>query len=110
MTSILSGETKRGTLSGVLPAVTAGVHEIRIQATRLARSDPFTPVQYIDNIRLSGSAVDPGSFIRGDSNGDGQHNITDPIFTLDNLFGGVDALPCSAAADATRNASRSPSL
>lgn len=37
--------------------VTAGDHEIRFQVTRQASTAPFTPVQNIDNVVLSGSAV-----------------------------------------------------
>jgi hypothetical protein len=38
--------------------------------------------------------------LRGDANGDATHNITDAIYTLNNLFGGGPALPCRAAGDA----------
>ena len=37
--------------------------------------------------------------IRGDSNGDGSVNISDPTFILQHLFLGGEAPPCEAAAD-----------
>ena len=40
------------------------------------------------------------NMLRGDSNGDAAHNITDSIYTLNNLFGGGPTLPCNAAGDA----------
>lgn len=43
--------------------------------------------------------VEPGSFIRGDSNLDGALDISDPIVTLISLFAG-DALPCADSGDA----------
>jgi hypothetical protein len=40
-----------------------------------------------------------GSFRRGDVNGDGKEDITDPIFLLGFLFLGGSATPCPDAAD-----------
>jgi hypothetical protein len=40
------------------------------------------------------------SFRRGDADGNGNVNITDPIFTLNSLFAGAGALSCPDAADA----------
>ena len=46
-------------------------------------------------------AVTGTSFLRGDANGDSQHDVGDAIFTLGVLFGtSPDPLPCPAAADA----------
>jgi hypothetical protein len=39
------------------------------------------------------------SFIRGDTNGDGSINITDPLVELDSLFKGAGTLICPDAAD-----------
>ena len=40
------------------------------------------------------------SFVRGDTNADGQRNIADVVFLLENLFGRTDVpLPCHAACD-----------
>jgi parallel beta-helix repeat protein len=59
--------------------------------------------------RLCGRAVDAGAyefceraevrFLRGDANGDGQTDISDPISILLSLFGGQAPLPCAASAD-----------
>ncbi|MDG1454583.1 MAG: hypothetical protein P8R38_00090, partial [Planctomycetota bacterium] len=38
-------------------------------------------------------------FLRGDPNQDGTVDISDPILTLDFLFGSTSALPCPDAAD-----------
>ncbi len=43
----------------------------------------------------------PGTpFLRGDSNADGERNLTDAVFTLSYLFGGGPKPPCLKAADA----------
>jgi hypothetical protein len=42
----------------------------------------------------------PGQFIRGDSDGDGELSIADPVRTLNYLFLGTVALSCLDAADA----------
>ena len=39
-------------------------------------------------------------FLRGDPNGDGTTDISDPILLLEFLFGSVSALTCPDAADA----------
>ena len=39
------------------------------------------------------------TFLRGDANGDGGVNISDPTTTLNFLFRGVGPLPCAAAGD-----------
>jgi hypothetical protein len=42
----------------------------------------------------------PALFIRGDSNGDGGVDLSDPVATLAYLFLGESGLPCLDAADA----------
>ena len=42
-------------------------------------------------------------FIRGDSNGDGEINISDVIFTLSYLYRGGSVPPCIAATDSNGN-------
>ncbi len=51
---------------------------------------------------LAGFPAPPGvgPFLRGDSNNDGVHNISDPQYTLNFLFLGGPAPPCAATADA----------
>ena len=39
------------------------------------------------------------TFVRGDANGDGGVNISDPTTTLNHLFRGAGLLPCAAAGD-----------
>ena len=54
---------------------------------------------YLDDISIE-PAASPHTFQRGDSNGDGNYDITDPIALLAWLFGGGLDLPCEKAADA----------
>ena len=56
--------TERSSLLAVLDA-TGGSHEVRLQMTRPFREGSPTPLQFVDNVSLSGEAVDaipePGS-------------------------------------------------
>ena len=57
-------ETQFGTLSGAVPTVSAGTHTLAIRVTRpfLNLGGSPTPLQYIDNVVLAGSAVpEPGT-------------------------------------------------
>ena len=56
---------------------------------------------------VEATPIDPGigPFARGDSNGDGTVNISDPSATLNWLFLGGGDPPCLAAADANRDGS-----
>ena len=54
---IWAGDTERGRLSASLE-VTAGSHEIRLQMKRPFAQNWTTPLQFVDNVSLSGSAVD----------------------------------------------------
>jgi hypothetical protein len=44
--------------------------------------------------------TDERTFVRGDANGDGVVNISDPVFHLNALFIGGPPIPCDDAADA----------
>ncbi len=55
---------------------------------------PIPPVAQADD------PPSPGYFLRGDSNGDGRVDISDPIRTLNWLFNGAAVPPCLDAADA----------
>jgi len=46
----------------------------------------------------------PRAFHRGDANGDGEVNVTDPVFTLRHLFQGERAPSCLEAADTNNDA------
>jgi hypothetical protein len=54
--------------------------------------------------RCGGPTILPRTFRRGDSNSDGQVNISDPINTLSALFSGAAAPLCFDAADANDDA------
>jgi hypothetical protein len=54
---IWAGETHRDRLSASLP-VSAGLHEIRLQMKRPFAQNWMTPLQFVDNVSLSGAAVD----------------------------------------------------
>lgn len=45
-------------------------------------------------------AAEPAAFVRGDVNGDGDIDVSDPIAVLLHLFAGRETLPCPDAADA----------
>ena len=55
--------------------------------------------EVIDFVSFVDDSV-PGQFIRGDSDGDGELSIADPVRTLNYLFLGTVALSCLDAADA----------
>jgi len=61
---ILAGDTERDQLSASL-SVTAGLHEVRLQMKRPFAQNSTTPVQFVDDVSLSGEAVEaipePGS-------------------------------------------------
>ncbi len=54
----------------------------------------------IPSLTLADDPPSPGYFLRGDSNGDGRVDISDPIRTLNWLFSGAAVPPCLDAADA----------
>jgi hypothetical protein len=62
--SIDAGSIARSSLLATLD-VTGGTHELRLQMTRPLRESLQTPIQFLDNVSLSGEAVDaipePGS-------------------------------------------------
>ncbi len=64
--SLAGGDSVFGMLSGSVVGVIAGDHSVAIQVTRprqTSANPPETPLQYVDNVELSGSAVipEPGS-------------------------------------------------
>jgi PEP-CTERM motif len=59
---IWAGETERDRLSASLE-VSAGAHEIRLTMRRPYNQNETTPLQFIDNVKLSGSAVDDLSVV-----------------------------------------------
>ena len=59
-----------------------------------------TKVPYSLDTHLMVTAADGKLFVRGDSNGDGQLDISDPIRTLNYLFAGGVTVACQDAADA----------
>ena len=54
---ILAGQTEHGLLSSSL-SVSAGSHEIRLQMKRPFAQNGTTPLQFVDDVTLSGSAAD----------------------------------------------------
>lgn len=59
--SILIGATSRATLSASLD-VAAGAHEVGILVTRPSLQGDTTPLQFVDDFRLRGTAVDAATF------------------------------------------------
>jgi hypothetical protein len=67
---------------------------------RLLWSSPSLPKQVIPARHLySRKRTRPGAFLRGDGNGDGRFDISDPIATLGCLFSGTRCAACGDAAD-----------
>ncbi len=62
------------------------------------RGGPFTPVSTPLKVFVA-SPIGLGAFIRGDVNGDGALDISDPISTLGVLFLGGSAIDCPDSAD-----------
>ena len=50
-------QTEFGTLSGAVPTIVAGTHTLTILVTRPFLRSDSTPLQYIDNVVLTGSAI-----------------------------------------------------
>ena len=56
-----------------------------------------------DDVRLNVNFVAPGgvgAYVGGDANGDARIDLADPIWTINSLFRGGDASPCTDGADA----------
>ncbi len=75
----------------------AGVSFTAELILRLSAVEADEPGIYLRHLSL---VVEEPQFIRGDSNGDGQVAVNDPIFTLSYLFRGGEAPRCPDAADA----------
>ena len=62
---LAGGESVFGMLSGSVVGVTEGDHLVAVRVTRPRTAPPATPLQYVDNVELSGGAVvpEPGSVL-----------------------------------------------
>ncbi len=63
--SLAGDESAFGMLFGTVAGVTAADHTVAIRVTRPRTAPPATPLQYVDNVELSGGAVvpEPGSVL-----------------------------------------------
>lgn len=63
--SVVLGVPEFASLSVVIPVVTAGSHEVRFRMTREFLQSGETPLQYIDDVELSGTATvpEPGTLL-----------------------------------------------
>ena len=69
---------------------------------RLTVSDTLRPASInsaVVSVFVTSESLIRNRFLLCDSNGDFQHGISDPVFTLDALFRNANALPCEAAGD-----------
>jgi hypothetical protein len=72
-----------------------GSPPIQLIFTEAGETEPIRPLALDGEVLVSGDVT----FVRGDANGDGAVNISDPIFHLNSLFVGGEAVPCPDAAD-----------
>ena len=69
-----------------------------ISALVTVRGAAIRPVT--SGVDITVSEAESDIFLRGDANDDGKSDIADPIWILNELFGGGQASPCQRAADA----------
>ena len=71
-----------------------------LSADEIAENNRFLKAGYAVPLQEGGPKPPAGvNFVRGDSNGDGEVNISDPTYILVNLFLGGAGPPCFDAAD-----------
>ena len=98
--SVLSADVDR---DGVPELITAGNDTPAVTVIRPGLTGTLDRSDLAFSLDLNANDVpdecETGSFVRGDSNGDGLINISDSIYTLSYLFLGGAAPPCLDAAD-----------
>jgi hypothetical protein len=82
-----------------LEGMTPGIHTSEVIFTSPG-GEGSPHVLHVTLRVLEGGGPPTTGFTRGDADGDGDVNITDPIGTLGYLFSGSTSLPCKDAADA----------
>ncbi len=82
----------------MLKPLSPGLHVIHFDGLHGDPLDPSFQLEVTYFLEVANVAAAP-RFRRGDSNGDGEVNLSDPIRVLERLFASGDPLPCEDAAD-----------